>query len=130
LLEILAGRGHLDFVEVPMLFGLLPGTLDVLVLKAIAAAPNHGYGVARWVREVTDDELTIEDGALYTALHRLENRGLLRADWKPSETNRRAKYYTLTAKGRRVLDEQTRAWRRSAAALSKVLDGAARKASS
>jgi PadR family transcriptional regulator, regulatory protein PadR len=113
-----------------MLFGLLPGTLDVLVLKALAESANHGYGVARWLREATDDELVIEDGALYTALHRLERQGLLRADWKPSETNRRAKYYTLTAKGHRVLDEQTRAWRRSAATLSRVLDRAPRKASS
>ena len=113
-----------------MLFGLLPGTLDVLVLKAIAASPNHGYGVARWVRDATNDELVLEDGALYTALHRLEKRGLLRSDWKSSETNRRAKYYSLTAKGRDVLDEQTRAWRRSARALSRVLNRAPRKASS
>jgi transcriptional regulator len=113
-----------------MLFGLLPGTLDVLVLKAIAASPNHGYGIARWVRDATNDELVLEDGALYTALHRLEKRGLLRSDWKSSETNRRAKYYSLTAKGRDVLDEQTRAWRRSAKALSRVLNRAPRKASS
>jgi transcriptional regulator len=113
-----------------LLFGLLPGTLDVLVLKALAAAPNHGYGIARWVRAATDGELVIEDGALYTALHRLEQRGLLRADWKPSETNRRAKYYALTARGRRVLDQQTRAWRRTAKALSRVLDRAPRQASS
>ena len=105
-----------------MLFGLLPGTLDLLVLKAIAAAPNHGYGIARWLREATDDDLVIEDGALYTALHRLEARGLLRADWKPSDTGRRAKYYSLTPKGRRTLDEQTLTWRRSAATLFKVLD--------
>ena len=113
-----------------MLFGLLPGTLDVLVLKALAASPNHGYGVARWVREATNDELVIEDGALYTALHRLEKRGLLRSSWKPSETNRRAKYYILTAKGRQALDEQTQAWRRSARALSRVLNRTPRKASS
>ena len=113
-----------------MLFGLLPGTLDVLVLKAIAASPNHGYGIARWVRDATNDELVLEDGALYTALHRLEKRGLLRSDWKSSETNRRAKYYSLTARGRDVLDEQTRAWRRSARALSRVLNRAPRKASS
>lgn len=106
-----------------MLFGLLPGTLDVLVLRAVAGAPNHGYGIARWLREVTDGELVIEDGALYTALHRLEARGLLRADWKASETNRRARFYGLTAKGRRALDDQTKAWRRTAATLSKVLDG-------
>jgi transcriptional regulator len=113
-----------------MLFGLLPGTLDLLVLKALAAGPNHGYGVARWVREVTDDELVIEDGALYTALHRLEKRGLLRADWKASETNRRAKYYRLTARGACVLDEQVESWRRTAGALAKVLDRAPRRASS
>jgi transcriptional regulator len=105
-----------------MLFGLLPGTLDLLVLTAIDAAPNHGYGIARWLRYETDDELVIEDGALYTALHRLEHRGLLRADWKPSDTGRRAKYYTLTARGRKALDEQTRTWRRSAATLFKVID--------
>ena len=113
-----------------MLFGLLPGTLDVLVLKALAASSNHGYGVARWVRDATNDELVIEDGALYTALHRLEKRGLLRSSWKLSETNRRAKYYSLTPKGREALDEQTQAWRRSARALSRVLNRAPRKASS
>ena len=107
-----------------MLFGLLPGTLDVLVLRAVADSPNHGYGIARWLREATDGDLVIEDGALYTALHRLEARALLRADWKPSDTGRRAKYYALTARGRRALDEQTKTWRRTAAALSKVLDRA------
>jgi len=113
-----------------MLFGLLPGTLDVLVLKAVDAAPNHGYGIARWIREATDEHFVVEDGALYTALHRLEQRRLLKSDWKASETRRRAKYYSLTIKGRQVLNEQTEAWRRSAAALSKVLDGPSRKASS
>lgn len=106
-----------------MLLGLLTGTLDVLLLKALHQEPNHGYGVARWVREATDGQLVIEDGALYTALHRLERRGLLRSDWRRTANNRRAKYYALTAEGRRVLDQQTRAWRRSAAALSRVLDG-------
>jgi transcriptional regulator len=109
-----------------MLTGLLPGTLDVLVLKTLAAAPNHGYGVARAVREATDGALVIEEGALYTALHRLERAGLLHADWKASETGRRAKYYALTARGRRVLAEQTETWHRSAAALVKVL-GAPRR---
>jgi len=78
-----------------MLFGLLPGTLDMLILKAVASHPIHGYGVARWLRDATDDELVVEDGALYTALHRLEKAGLLRSEWKASETNRRAKYYSL-----------------------------------
>ncbi len=113
-----------------MLFGLLPGTLDVLVLKAIDAGPNHGYGVARWIQEATDEHFVVEDGALYTALHRLEQRRLLKSGWRASDTRRRAKYYSLTVKGRKVLDEQTEAWRRSAAALSKVLDGNPRKASS
>ena len=113
-----------------MLFGLLPGTLDVLVLKALAVAPNHGYGVAQWVREATEGEFVVEDGALYTALHRLEKRGLLRGDWKASSTNRRAKYYTLTAKGERALAEQMLAWRRSARALSRALGRRAAKASS
>jgi PadR family transcriptional regulator len=113
-----------------MLLGLLPGTLDVLILKALAEASNHGYGVARFVREATDSELVIEDGALYTALHRLEKRGLLHAEWRRSETNRRAKYYALTAKGRRALEQETRTWRRTAAALSKVLDREPKEASS
>jgi PadR family transcriptional regulator len=109
-----------------MLAGLLPGTLDVLVLKTLAEQPNHGYGIARWVRDTTAGDLLIEEGALYTALHRLERAGLLRAEWKASETGRRAKYYALTPQGRRVLKEQSETWRRSAAALFKVL-GAPRR---
>ena len=109
-----------------MLLALVPGTVDLLVLAAVAAAPNHGYGVARWIRETTDDAFVIEDGALYTALHRLEKRGLLRAKWGASDANRRAKFYSLTAKGRRVLEQQTTTWRRSAAALFKVVDGLVR----
>ena len=112
-----------------MLFGLLAGTLDVLLLRALADGPNHGYGVARWISVATDTEMTVEDGALYTALHRLEKRGLLRASWRRSDTNRRAKYYTLTAKGRRVLAEQTKVWHRSAAALFKALGRAPKGAS-
>lgn len=105
-----------------MLFGLLPGTLDILVLKALDARPNHGYGVARFVREATDGDIVIEEGALYTALHRLAKAGLLRADWRLSDTGRRARFYTITIKGRRVLKEQAATWRRSAGALFKVLD--------
>ena len=113
-----------------MLFGLLPGSVDVMVLKALAARPNHGYGVARWMRETTDDELVIEEGALYTALHRLEKAGLLRHEWKTSVTGRRAKYYTLTPAGRRTLKAQTETWRKSATALFKVLDAPSRRSSS
>ena len=113
-----------------MLLGLLPGTLDVLVLKALADGANHGYGVARWIHEMTDQALVIEDGALYTALHRLEKHGLLRAEWGASDANRRAKYYSLTTKGQRALRDQTEAWWRSAEALFKVLGRKPRKASS
>ena len=113
-----------------MLFGIPQGSLDVLVLKALADGTNHGYGVARWIRETSDDALVIEDGALYTALHRLEKTELLRAEWGPSDANRRAKHYTVTAKGRRVLREQTEIWRRTAEALFKVLDSRPRRASS
>lgn len=112
-----------------MLLGLLPGTLDVLVLKALAGGANHGYGVARWIHDTTDAALVIEDGALYTALHRLEKSGLLRAEWGSSDANRRAKYYSLTTKGQRALRDQTEAWWRSAEALFKVLGRKPRKAS-
>ena len=104
-----------------MLSGLLPGTPRRARPQVLDDTPNHGCGIARWVREATGGHLSDRGRRLYTALHRLEHRGLLRAAWKASDTNRRAKYYTLTAKGRRVLDEQTRAWRRTAAALTKVL---------
>ena len=110
-----------------MLLGLVPGTLDVLVLKALADRPNHGYAVGRWVHETTDGHCDIEEGALYTALHRLEKKGLLAAEWKASETGRRAKYYRLTPDGRRVLRQQTDTWRKSAAALFKVLDAPPRR---
>lgn len=101
---------------------LIQGTLDMLVLKAIAAAPMHGYEVARWVRELTDGVLMVEDGALYTALHRLERSGLLRSDWGISEKGRRAKYYELTGAGRRRLGKERKRWQEYAAAVAKVMD--------
>jgi transcriptional regulator len=110
-----------------MMFGLMPGTLDVLVLKALDAGARHGYGVARWVRDTTDGEVDIEEGALYTALHRLEKRGLLTSRWQESDTGRRAKFYALTPEGRRTLKDQTETWHRKAAALFKVLDAPARR---
>ncbi len=100
---------------------LLKGTLDVLVLKALTWGPRHGYAVARWIRETTGDELQIEDGALYTALHRLEKRGWLASEWGVSETNRRAKYYTLTPAGRQQLVQQTATWTRYAEAVFAAL---------
>lgn len=103
---------------------LLQGTLDVLVLKALIFGPRHGYAVARWIRDTSEDSLAIEDGALYTALHRLERRGWVDADWGLSENNRKAKFYQLTRDGRRQLDAETRRWTRYAQAVFKVLAAA------
>jgi transcriptional regulator len=100
---------------------LLQGTLDILVLKALTGEALHGYAVARWIRETTDDTLQIEEGALYTALHRLEKRGWLQSDWGLSENNRRAKFYNLTDAGAKQLRRGSRAWARYAEAVSKVL---------
>lgn len=100
---------------------LLQGTLDLMVLKALTWGPTHGYAVARWVRETTQDDLRIEEGALYTALHRMERRGWLAAEWGLSENNRRAKYYQLTAAGRRELQAQAAVFSRYATAMFKVL---------
>jgi transcriptional regulator len=103
---------------------LLQGTLDVLVLKALSAEPRHGYAVARWIHEATDEELAVEDRALYVALHRMEQRGWVVSEWGVSENNRRAKYYALTAAGRKQLRSQAARWTRYAAAVSKVLQRA------
>jgi transcriptional regulator len=101
---------------------LLQGTLDMVVLKALKAGAAHGYQVARWVRAATDGALVVDDGALYTALHRLERRGLLRADWGATEQNRRAKYYALTAAGKKELAAEMRSWAQYADAIFKVLN--------
>lgn len=100
---------------------LLHGTLDVLVLRTLAWSPMHGYAVSRWIRERTDGTITIEDAPLYKALHRLEHDGCVSAEWGLSENNRRARYYSLTAKGRRSLGAEESAWRRYAEAVFKVL---------
>ena len=100
---------------------LLQGTLDVLILKTLTWGTMHGYAVSRSIRQRTDDVLTVEDAALYQALHRLERRGLLTSEWGLSENNRRAKYYALTAEGRRALRAETVVWRRYADAVFKVL---------
>ena len=101
--------------------GLLQGTLDVLVLKALGWGPRHGYAVAEWIRATTDDALQVEDGALYTALHRMEKRKWLESEWGLSENNRRAKYYRLTEAGERQLRQGSRAWAAYAEAVFKVL---------
>jgi len=99
----------------------LQGTLPALILKALSFGSLHGYGIARWVERVTDDELPIEDGALYPALHRLEAKGLITSEWVRSATNRRVKRYELTAEGRRRLKAESTEWLRFSGAVSRVL---------
>ena len=100
---------------------LLHGTLDLLVLRCLLAGPRHGYAVATMVREQTGGDLTVEDAALYQALHRLHRQDLVDADWGPSENNRRARFYTLTPTGRKRLREETANWRRYVRAVDAVL---------
>ena len=103
---------------------LLQGTLDVLILRAVAGEAMHGYGVSHWIRERTEGELEVQDAALYPALRRLEAKGWLEAEWGLSENNRRARYYALTPTGRSQLTREAAAWRRYAAAVFRVLDPA------
>ncbi len=100
---------------------LLQGTLDLLVLQALSFGPSHGYAVSTLIRQRTDGTLTVEDAALYQALHRLERQRLVRAEWGLSENNRKAKYYQLTPKGRRQLRAESAKWKRYAEAVFKVL---------
>ena len=100
---------------------LLQGTLDVLVLKALMFGARHGYAVATWIRETSDETLTVEDRALYVALHRLEDRGWVESEWGLSENNRKAKYYELTARGRAQLRTEMTRWTTYAEAVFKVL---------
>ena len=103
---------------------LLQGTLDVLVLKTLSWGAMHGYAVSRWIRQRTDDVLAVEDAALYQALHRLERRGWIEAEWGLSENNRRAKYYRLTARGRQALRKEAESWTRYVGLVARVLDAA------
>jgi PadR family transcriptional regulator PadR len=103
---------------------LLQGTLDVLILRTLAWNAMHGYAVSRWIHERTEGTLEIEDAPLYKALHRLEHTGCVDAEWGLSENNRRARYYRLTARGRKQLRAEESAWRRYAAAVFKVLEPA------
>ncbi|HSK17732.1 MAG TPA: PadR family transcriptional regulator [Longimicrobiales bacterium] len=100
---------------------LLQGTLDMLVLKALSWGSMHGYEVTRWLEERSGDALRIEEGSLYPALHRLARRGLVKAEWGVSENNRRAKYYTLTADGRRQLRAEATSWEQFATVVGRVL---------
>ncbi len=101
---------------------LLQGTLDMLILKSLMKGKMHGYGVARWIQSTTNDALQIEEGSLYPALHRMQRRGWVTADWGVSESNRRAKYYQLTAKGRAQLTSEVKAWEQLVQAISLVLN--------
>ena len=100
---------------------LLPGTLDVLILKAVSLGPLHGYGVLLRIQQITRGALLVEQGALYPALYRLEHQGLLDTEWGTSDNNRRAKFYSLTAAGKRRLREEMDSWNRLAAAMSAAL---------
>jgi PadR family transcriptional regulator, regulatory protein PadR len=100
---------------------LLYGSLDLLVLRTLAWAPMHGYGIASWIQARTEGVLTIVDAALYKSLHRLERQGLVAGEWGVTDANRRAKFYRLTAAGRRALHDETSAWERYAAAVHRVL---------
>lgn len=100
---------------------LLPGTLDMLVLKALSRGDAHGYAVAEFIRRSSDEVLKVEEGALYPALHKLEVRGWLRSAWGTSENNRRAKYYRLSALGRRQLEQESAYWNRVASAVTRVM---------
>src|SRR6266849_5858091 len=106
---------------------LLTGTLDLLVLKAVSLGSLHGYGVLLRIEQITGQALTIEQGALYPALYRLEHQGLLDTEWGVSENNRRAKYYQLTASGRKRLGEETAGWQKLVEAMGAVLTATAKE---
>ena len=103
---------------------LLQGTLDMLILKALSTGPSHGYGVGQRIQQLADDMLRVEEGSLYPALYRLEERGLVRSEWGKSENNRRARFYTLTPAGRRRLGVEQENWRLLVLAVGKVMQGA------
>jgi len=103
---------------------LLHGTLDLLVLKAVATQPLHGFGLTKWIEQRTRNEIEVVDSALYKALHRLEDAGAIAAEWGLSEKNRKARYYSLTPKGRQMLRAETATWKRYVSAISNVLETA------
>ena len=110
-----------DTKKAPATGDLLPGTLDMLILKSLSRGDLHGYAIVQFIQGASRDVLKVEEGALYPALHRLEVRGLLRSEWGTSENNRRAKYYRLTPKGRKQLDVETSKWDKLARAIARVL---------
>src|SRR5687767_7519739 len=100
------------------------GTLDLLILKTLALAPQHGWGISERIQQISSNVLQVQQGSLYPALHRLERRGWIKAHWGASEKNRRAKYYELTRSGRKQLNTETETWRKLTIAVSQVLDTA------
>ena len=100
---------------------LVQGTLDLLVLKILALEPLHGWALSQRLKQVSGDVLQVSDGSLYPALHKLEQQGWIRAEWKPTENNRRAKFYSLTRLGRRHLEKEAASWERISSAISGVL---------
>lgn len=100
---------------------LLQGSLDVIVLKTLSWQPMHGFAIARWIQRTTDDALQVEEGSLYPSLYRMENKGWVKSEWRITENNRRAKYYKLTAAGRRQLNQSTESWQAFAQAMTKIL---------
>lgn len=103
---------------------LIPGTLNVLILKALSWGPLHGYAISKWIQRSTDEVLRVEEGVLYPALHRLERDGLLDAEWGVNDTGRRAKFYSLTPEGKKRLETEVARWKRSSRAVSSVLESA------
>jgi PadR family transcriptional regulator PadR len=101
---------------------LVQGTLDLLILKTISLEPKHGWAIAKRIEQVSRDVLQVQQGSLYPALHRLEQRGWIRAKWKESETGRQAKFYSLTAAGRAQLEKETESWNRLSAAINLVVE--------
>jgi PadR family transcriptional regulator len=102
---------------------LLQGTLDLLILRTLSGEPMHGWGIAQRIQQLSKDVLQVNQGSLYPALHRLEQQGLIQAEWGSSDNNRQAKFYQLTRDGRKQLTEETRNWERLAAAVGRVLTG-------
>ena len=100
---------------------LLQGTLDLIVLKSLSWGPMHGFGLARWIQRTTEDLLQVEEGSLYPALYRMENRGWIKAQWALTENGRRAKYYRLTASGRRQLADEAKTWDDLTGAIGKIM---------
>ena len=103
---------------------LLQGTLDMLVLKTLSRGPLHGYAIARWIQQTTDDALQLEEGTLYPALYRMERKGWIASKWGLSENNRKARYYKLTSAGRKQLEAESKAWAGISLAIAKIMQTA------